>query len=59
MLGYVGLVQVLPVLALVLVAGHVADRFNRRTVVSLALLATVGSALGLMTVSLTQGPSNT
>ena len=36
-LGYVGLVQVVPVLALALVAGHVADRFNRRVVVIVAL----------------------
>ena len=29
-LGLVGLVQILPVLALALIAGHVADRFDRR-----------------------------
>lgn len=55
-LGYVGLVQVLPVLALALVAGHAADRFNRRTIVVIALVAVIGSALGLAAVSLWQGP---
>lgn len=55
-LGYVGLVQVLPVLALALVAGHAADRFNRRTIVVVALLAVIGAALGLTAVSLWQGP---
>lgn len=55
-LGYVGLVQVMPVLALALVAGHVADRFNRRTIVVIALLAVIGAALGLAAVSVWQGP---
>jgi MFS family permease len=56
LLGYVGLVQVLPVLALALIAGHVADHFDRRLVVSGALLATITAALGLLTVSRTHGP---
>src|SRR5271169_5380661 len=34
-LGYVGLVQFLPTLLLFLVAGHAADRFNRRNIVTL------------------------
>ncbi len=55
-LGYVGLVQVIPVLALALVAGHVADRFNRRNIVILSLVAMVGSAVGLTAVSLSSGP---
>jgi MFS family permease len=41
-LGYVGLVQFLPVVALFLVAGHVVDRFNRKTVL---LLCTLGMAI--------------
>jgi MFS family permease len=38
-LGYVGLAQFIPVVALFLVAGHVVDRFNRKTVL---LLCTLG-----------------
>lgn len=34
-LGMVGLVQFLPMLLLTLVVGHVADRFNRKTIVSI------------------------
>lgn len=41
-LGYVGLVQFIPVIALFLVAGHVVDRFNRKTVL---LLCTLGMAV--------------
>jgi MFS family permease len=41
-LGYVGLAQFLPVVALFLVAGHVVDRFNRKTVL---LLCTLGVAI--------------
>jgi len=41
-LGYVGLAQFLPVAALFLVAGHVVDRFNRKTVL---LLCTLGMAI--------------
>src|SRR5450432_988841 len=56
-LGLVGLAQFLPALLLVLVSGHVADRFDRRTVVricqSLEALAVatlaVASARGLVT----------
>ena len=41
-LGYVGLVQFIPVIVLFLVAGHVVDRFNRKTVL---LLCTLGMAI--------------
>ena len=34
-LGYVGLAQFLPTILLFLVAGHAADRFNRRNIVTL------------------------
>ena len=34
-LGFVGLVQFLPALLLMLVSGHVADRYDRRVVVSI------------------------
>jgi MFS family permease len=57
-LGLVGLVQFVPAFALVLVVGHVADRFDRRRIlrvcqsiqgVAVAALA-AGSALGLVDV---------
>jgi len=37
-LGFVGLVQFLPMLALTLVSGHVADRYDRRVIVILSQL---------------------
>ena len=55
-LGGVGLVQVLPVFALTLPAGHLADRMERRRllVLSLALLAL--ASLGLAVASWTDAP---
>jgi MFS family permease len=50
-LGLVGLVQVLPVISLALLSGHVADRFNRRYVIMTALLVIVFSSTGLAFVS--------
>jgi MFS family permease len=56
-LGLVGLVQFLPAFALVLVVGHIADRFDRRhvaracqlvAIVAVAMLA-VGSVMGWIT----------
>src|SRR6516162_6524636 len=41
-LGYVGLAQFLPTILLFLVAGHAADRFNRR---NLLILCDAGFAL--------------
>jgi MFS family permease len=50
MLGMVGLVQFLPIVLFTLIAGHVADRYDRRAVYGIALgtqgLATVVLALG-------------
>jgi MFS family permease len=43
-LGIVGLVQFLPALVLVLVTGLVADRFNRRVILGLCLVAEVIAA---------------
>jgi MFS family permease len=52
-LGYVGLAQFLPTVLLFLVAGHVADRFNRRNIVTLcyAGLGLASTILLLLTVS--------
>jgi MFS family permease len=46
-LGLVGLVQFLPAFFLVLVAGHVADRFDRRHVLQLCMVTEALAALGL------------
>ena len=51
-LGLVGLFQFVPSLALVLVAGHVADRFDRRRVLQLCLIGQLLIALGLMAATL-------
>ena len=53
-LGLVGLIQFLPVLCLALVAGHVADRFNRKHIVMLSAGVISLSALGLAAISHTQ-----
>jgi MFS family permease len=51
-LGFVGLAQFLPMLALILPAGDLADRFNRRTilVISCLLEAAVAACFLLLTV---------
>ena len=51
-LGMVGLVQIVPVLGLALIAGHVADRFDRRAIILVSLACTVAASLGLALVSL-------
>src|SRR5271169_2865490 len=52
-LGYVGLAQFLPTIFLFLVAGHTADRFNRRNIVAICYvgLALSSSILLLLTLS--------
>ena len=50
-LGLVGLVQVLPVISLALLSGHVADRFNRRYVIMMALVVIAAASTGLAFVS--------
>jgi MFS family permease len=51
-LGFVGLAQFLPMLALILPAGDLADRFNRRTILMLSCLleAAVAAGFFLLTV---------
>jgi MFS family permease len=46
-LGFVGLVQFLPSLALVLVTGSVADRFNRKAIMALCLTAEIACIAAL------------
>lgn len=55
-LGLVGLVEVVPVVALALVAGSVADRFPRRTVAMLSHLTLAIAAGALMWLSSHHGP---
>jgi MFS family permease len=56
-LGLVGLVQFLPPLFLMLVAGQVADRFNRRTILRCAFAVEYAVAMGLMFIALHPRPS--
>lgn len=49
-LGLVGLAQFLPSLGLILIVGHVADQYNRRTIVSSAQIL-IAAALGLLALS--------
>ena len=46
-LGYVGLVQYLPQLCLVVITGHVTDKYNRKFVLMAALLFNALAAIGL------------
>ncbi len=46
-LGFVGLAQFVPAFALVLVAGHAADRFDRRRVLQLCMVVEACAAGGL------------
>ncbi len=46
-LGWIGLVQVLPVIGLALISGHVADRFDRRRIMMVALTVIALGSLGL------------
>lgn len=51
-LGLVGLAQFVPMVALTFVAGHVADRYDRRTIVTVcqAVMAVAAGALALGTI---------
>ena len=55
-LGFVGLVQVAPIYLLVFPAGHAADRFDRRTVVSFTLMLLILCSIGLAVISYLQAP---
>lgn len=55
-LGLVGLVQLVPVILLALVTGHVADRYPRKAIVVIARLILAITALGLAMVSFSRGP---
>ncbi|HEY7414305.1 MAG TPA: MFS transporter [Ktedonobacteraceae bacterium] len=55
-LGFVGLVQVSPVIALALIAGHIADRFDRKRIAILTQMVLAVGSLGLAVLSLLHGP---
>ena len=46
-LAWVGLAEVLPVILLSLIAGQVADRFNRRTVIAISVFVVGVASVGL------------
>jgi MFS family permease len=51
-LGLVGLVQFLPSLALVLVTGAIADRYNRRKIMAICIAAEILCAVALLALTL-------
>jgi MFS family permease len=51
-LGFVGLAQFLPMLALILPAGDLADRFNRRTILVISCLLEAAVAAGFFLLTL-------
>jgi MFS family permease len=50
-LGLIGLAEVVPFIAVALIAGHVADRFNRKRVALWSLAVLLGCALALVVLS--------
>src|SRR5690349_2286211 len=54
-LGLVGLVQIFPVILLSLIAGHVADRYNRKYIVLITQAGLGIFSLGLAILSATDG----
>jgi len=56
-LGLIGLVQFLPPLLLMLIAGHVADRYNRRLVLRLCFAIEFCATTSIMIVALFPRPS--
>jgi MFS family permease len=50
-LGFVGLAQFLPMLALILPAGDLADRYNRRTIMMVSCLIEVAVAAGFLALT--------
>jgi len=58
-LGLIGLVQFLPPLLLMLIAGHIADRYNRRLVLRTCFAVEFCATAGLMVVALTPRPTLT
>ncbi|HZU69916.1 MAG TPA: MFS transporter [Ktedonobacteraceae bacterium] len=55
-LGWVGLVQIIPVILLALPAGQLADRFNRKRIVIVTQILLALASIGLTMLSFTHGP---
>jgi MFS family permease len=55
-LAWIGLAQAVPLMACILPAGHLADRFDRRRIIMFTQAAWVASALGLAWLSHARGP---
>jgi MFS family permease len=55
-LGGIGLAQVIPVIALSLPAGHIADRYSRKNIALAAQVVLALGSLGLAVLSAEQGP---
>lgn len=58
MLAFVGLAQVTPMILLTLPAGHLADNFSRKKIITLMTLVMAASSLGLTLISNFQAPVN-
>ncbi|OBV39358.1 MFS transporter [Janthinobacterium psychrotolerans] len=52
-LGLIGLAQFAPFLLLILPAGHIADRYNRRNIIAWCLTAQLACALALLAFTIT------
>jgi MFS family permease len=55
-LAFVGLTQVLPMYLFTLPAGHVADNYNRKHIITLMTLAVAAASVGLTLISKFQAP---
>ncbi|MEA2938518.1 MAG: hypothetical protein QOC56_2022, partial [Alphaproteobacteria bacterium] len=56
-LGFIGLVQFLPPVLLMLVAGQVADRFNRRLILRCCFVVELAMYAGMVAISFLPEPS--
>lgn len=56
LLGLVGLAEVMPSMLFSLYAGHVADRFNRKTIIMVSQGVLILTSLGLTALSYSNGP---
>ena len=56
-LGYVGLVQIIPIIVLALPAGHVADRLDRRKLIAAGQSVFFACSLALAAISWWHGPA--
>lgn len=55
-LGLVGLTQVIPMILLTLPAGHVADNYNRKHIITITTLGAAAANLGLAAISFYEAP---